>query len=111
MSTLNVKKGDTRSWYSVFTADAASDSDLNDVSTVTFFMRKLGDTTNVINGAIGVVVSKTTTKVNVRYDPVAADVDDEGKFETYWLATFIDSRVGRWPSKGFDMVRIGDNFE
>ena len=110
MSELTIHKDDDRPWYTVLTA--GSDSDLTQVTAVKLYMRKQGGTKNVIDGVAAVIESQAVASVNVRYDPVAADVDEVGIFEAYWHATFTGGGTGRFPTEpDFDLITIVRNFE
>ena len=110
MSEMRIKVGDDRPWYSVLRS--AVDSDLTDIATVKLYMRLQGGSANKINNATVVIESKTTTTANVRYDPVAADVDTKGTYDMYWKATFTTGgKDARFPSEGYDKVIIAASLE
>ncbi len=111
MSVLTIKQGDDRPWNTVL--KSAGDDDLTDVASIDVFMRKNNSTTNKINGTAATLSTlATAASLPVTYSPSTADVNSTGDFTLYWKGTFTTgSKIGTWPSKGFDKVVIQPNYE
>ena len=106
MATLTIKKGDDRPWNTTLTS--AGDDDLTDVASIAVFMRKSNSTSNKINGTAATLsTAATTASLPVTYNPSTADVNSTGDYTVLWKGTFTTgSKIGTWPSKGFDKVVI-----
>ncbi len=106
MGILTIKQGDNRPWTTTLTS--AGDDDLTDVASIEVFMRKSNSTTNKIDGTAATLsTAATAASLPVTYSPSTADVNSTGDYTVLWKGTFTTgSKIGTWPSKGFDRVVV-----
>jgi len=104
------KKDDRQPWKTTLTADDISD--LSTVTAVDLFMRKRLGSANVIDGGSCTIESATALAINAAYSPTAGDVDEVGRFQAYWRATFPGGITARFPTdKSWNEIEIQPTFE
>ncbi len=96
---LTIKRGDTQTWE-LTVKENGSAVDISGVSTANLYMRKHGATTNKIDGKATTVVDDGTMGLRgrINYLPIAADVDEPGSFDAYFLVTWPGGTEARFPS-------------
>ena len=100
MSTIIVKRGDTRPALTANLSTAAGPIDLTG-ATVRFVMGNPGEAA-VVNAAATIVDAAAGT---VRYSWLPADTDTAGMWRAEWEITWPDG-VQTVPADGYDLVRI-----
>lgn len=115
MADLTIKAGDTEpiTWK----IDLTGESNLDNVSSAVLYARKVGATSNHVDGATA-TVSDSANK-ELEFDPVgnatdgsnAFDTGDEGTYRTYTKVTWSDGDITRHPGEDFREWEVEANFE
>ena len=105
MTTVNIKQNDTKG---IFLDTLKVDGVPVDLTgtTVFFLLRKV--TVFVRQPA---TIVGTPTNGDVKYQPVAVDVEVPGKYEQEWEVDFGDGRTLTFPNGDYNIVNILDDLD
>lgn len=110
---ITIKEDDTDPL--TFTIDATGISNLDNLSSAAVYARKVGASSNHVDGASASV--KTSADQTVEFDPAGNAVgggdafDEPGEYKVYVKATWADGDVTRHPGDGFNWIIVESSFE
>lgn len=110
MADYYVKQGSTAAILTATLKDADGAAVSLTGATVKFSMRPAGNMTPKVNLATATPdPDQTANKGKVTYPWVAADVDTPGDYEAEFKVTFPDTKIQRFPTNGYVIVRVTDD--